>query len=269
VADGAGAELNEVVRFEVKGAIALITLDRPDQRNCINAEVADALRAAIRRLEADPSLRVGVLCGNGRVFCAGMDLKALSEGKVEEVLFGEGRFAGIVSLERRKPLIAAVQGAALAGGLEIMLSCDMVVAEEGTRFGIPEARIGLVAAAGGVFRLAQRIPPARARELVLTGAPFTTDEALAWGLLNRVVPEGEVRAAALALAGEVLKSAPESVTEGLRLARLLELEAEQRAWPVSDDIIRRLMVSADAMEGARAFIEKRPPVWAAPGDCAD
>lgn len=249
------------VLYETRGPVALITLNRPEQRNCVNAALSAGLRAAVKRFEADPALRVAVLAGRGKVFCAGMDLKAFSEGAVDEVLFGEGRFGGFVSLPRSKPVIAAVQGAALAGGLEIMLACDMAIAEASAKFGLPEARLGLLAGAGGVFRLAQRIPPVKARELVLTGRVFSADEAERYGLLNRVVEAGGVLEAALALAEEIAQSAPQSVRDGLSLSTLAERESEARLWPCNDAMLRDILGTEDAQEGARAFTQKRAPVW--------
>lgn len=250
-----------VVTLEKQGAIAVITLNRPDQRNCVNGDLANRLREAVKSFEADPELRVAVLRGEGRVFCAGMDLKAFVNRDVDEALYGEGGFAGFVRLDRTKPIIAAVQGAALAGGLEVMLACDMAIAEQSARFGLPEARLGLLAAAGGVFRLAQRIPPVKARELVLTGATFSADEAERYGLLNRVVEDGGAFDAAMALAGQIVESAPRSVASGLQLARYLELEEEKRLWAVNDELFADIFTSEDALEGARAFGEKRAPVW--------
>lgn len=249
------------VLYEVRGPVALMTLNRPDQRNCVNTTLSAGLRAAVKRFEADPALSVGVLAGRGKVFCAGMDLKAFSDGAVDEVLFGEGRFGGFVSLPRSKPIVAAVQGAALAGGLELMLACDMAVAEVSAKFGLPEVRLGLLAGAGGVFRLAQRIPPVKARELILTGATFTAGEAERFGLLNRVVEDGGALDAALALASEIAKSAPQSVRDGLSLAKAAELESEAQLWELNDALLRDILVSEDAQEGARAFKQKRAPVW--------
>ncbi|MEQ5871556.1 enoyl-CoA hydratase/isomerase family protein [Sagittula sp. NFXS13] len=251
----------DAVLFERDGPVAIITLNRPDQRNCINAAVANGLRDAVKRFEADPALRVAVLTGRGKVFCAGMDLKAFSDGAVDEVLFGQGRFAGFVSLERTKPIIAAVEGAALAGGLEIMLACDMAIASGSATFGLPEARLGLLAAAGGVFRLSARIPAVKARELVLTGRRFGAAEAEGYGLLNEVVEDGAALSAAMALAQSITESAPLAVRDGLLLSRLAECTAEAALWVQSDQLIERILVSADAQEGARAFREKRPPVW--------
>lgn len=259
---GAGQENDaDAVLYRTEGPVAIITLNRPDQRNSVNAAFADGLRAGIRRFEADPALRVAVLCGRGKVFCAGMDLKALSDPASRDAILGEGRFGGFVSLERTKPVIAAVHGAALAGGFEIMLACDMAIAERGTKFGLPEPKVGLLAAAGGIFRLAMRIPPAKAREYVLTGKMFSTDEAEAFGLLNAVVEEGKALETSLALAAEIASCAPQAVEYSLRLARQAEQQAEVTLWPESDALLTSILATDDAREGASAFVEKRAPVW--------
>lgn len=251
----------DAVTYRVDGAVAVITFNRPEQRNSVNAAFADGLRSAIQRFEADPALRVAVLCGHGKVFCSGMDLKALSDEASKAAILGEGRFGGFVSLERSKPVIAAVHGAALAGGLEIMMACDMAIAEEGTKFGLPEPKVGLLAAAGGIFRLAMRIPAAKAREYVLTGKLFSTDEAERYGLLNAVVGKGEALEAALELAREIASCAPRSVEYGLELVREAELQAEADLWPKSDARLTAILETDDAREGAQAFAEKRSPVW--------
>lgn len=244
-----------------EGDIAVITLNRPDQRNSVNGALTTGLREAVKEFEAEPALRVAVLAGAGKVFCAGMDLTAFLRGEVDDVLHGEGRFGGFVSLERSKPIIAAVQGAALAGGMEIMLACDMVIAERSAKFGLPEARIGLLAGGGGIFRLAQRMPSCKAREYIVTGATFSAQEAEHHGLLNRVVEDGGAMDAALELAREVARSAPHSVEESLRLLRLSEHEIEGRLWPLNDTMLAAILKSDDAKEGVRAFREKRLPSW--------
>lgn len=256
-----GTENQDVVTFRSEGAVAIIALNRPDQRNSVNGALAKGLRAAVKRFEADPALRVAVLRGEGRVFCAGMDLKAFANRDFKDAIYGEGGFAGFVHLERTKPIIAAVQGAALAGGLEVMLGCDMAIAERSAKFGLPEARLGLLAAAGGVFRLAQRIPPVKARELVLTGRMFSAEDAQSYGLLNSVVEDGGAFDAAMKLAGEIVAAAPKSVSAGLELVRFLDLEEEARVWPVNNALFEDIVGSDDALEGARAFSENRTPVW--------
>lgn len=252
---------NSVVLFEAEGPVAVITLNRPARRNAIDGAAAAGLGAALARFEADPDLRVGVLCGAGPVFCAGMDLAAFGAGQVEAVLFGPGGFAGLTEARRSKPLIAAVQGAALAGGCELALACDLIVAEEESRFGLPEVIRGLVAGAGGALRLAALIPPARAREILLTGRMIDTAEAWDLGLIARRAALGTARAAALALAQEIAANAPLAVRETLRLSRAAEAAQLAPLWPENARTLREIMASEDAREGARAFLERRAPVW--------
>lgn len=251
---------DDKVLFRRDGAVAIVTLNRPDQRNAIDAETTAGLRAAFAAFEADPDLRVAILTGAGPVFCAGMDLKAFVNGEQEDILFGPGRLGGFVSRSGRKPVIAAVQGPALAGGFELMLACDMAVAIRSASFGLPEARRGLVAGAGGAFRIAQLLPKAIANEILLTGAPFGADRAAELGLLNRVVDEDPL-AAALELAHEIARNAPLSVAAGLDLARSAHEAQEKALWPENDRHLRALLASRDAHEGARAFAEKRPARW--------
>jgi enoyl-CoA hydratase len=250
------------IEFETRGPVALITLNRPGRRNAVDAATTRALRAALERLEADDELAVGILRGHGPVFSAGMDLRAFVDGEADEILFGPGRFGGFVSHARKKPLIAAVHGAALAGGFELMLACDLVVAAEGCRFGLPEAGLGLVAGAGGAFRVAARLPRAIANEIVLGGALFDTERALQFGLVNRVVPEEELLEAALVLAERLAANAPLSLQAGRALVEAGSAGGrEEDLWRLNDEWLRRCIASEDAREGAIAFAEKRPPVW--------
>lgn len=250
----------ETVLFRTDGPVAVVTLNRPSQRNAIDAATCRGLRAAFDRIEADPEIRIAVLEGAGPVFCAGMDLKAFVTGEADEILFGPGRFGGLVSRTRSKPVIAAVQGAALAGGFELMLACDMVVAARGTVFGLPEARRGLVAGGGGAFRVGQVLPKAIANEILLTGAPFDADRAAALGLVNRVV-EGAPLASALDLARQIAANAPLSLGASLQLARAADEAGAEALWAQNDRLLRHLIASHDAEEGARAFAEKRPARW--------
>ena len=252
---------DHAVLFETDGAIATFTLNRPERRNAINADLSTALAEAIARFESDPSLRIAILHGAGKVFCAGMDLAAFGAGQVDEVLFRDGGFCGLTEAKRSKPLIAAVHGAAVAGGFELALGCDLIVAEDGCRFGLPEVVRGLVAGAGGALRLANLVPPARAREILLTGRLFDTDEAWEMGLLSRRAPAGEGLAAARALAHQINGNAPAAVRETLRLSRATDTAPVADLWAENADALRRIMASADAAEGARAFLERRDPVW--------
>lgn len=254
--------MSGLVRYEVADGIALLTLNRPEQRNAVNAELAADLRATLARFEADDTARVGILTGAGKVFSAGMDLKAFLAGEGEAILFGEGRFAGFVGANRTKPMIAAVNGAALAGGLEIALGCDLIVAEEGARFALPEVGVGIFAVAGGPFRLVRRIPPARAIELALTGQQIAADEALALGLINRIAQRDDVVRAAMDIAHEIARNAPLGVAATLQVCHAALQERDVALFALSDRLWASVKASEDAAEGPRAFAEKRAPKWA-------
>ncbi len=247
---------------ERHGNVELVRLNRERARNAIDAATARALRAIFDELTDDPDVCAVVLTGAGdRAFCAGMDLKAFASGEMGEILSGGGGFAGIAARRFPKPLIAAVNGAALAGGFEIMLACDLVVAAEHASFGIPEVKRGLAAAGGGLIRLARRIPPAIALEMALTGESIDAERALGYGLVNRVVPAGRVVGEALELAGLICANAPLAVQVSKELMkRSLDLD-EAQAWDLNGELTARVLTSRDALEGAVAFAEKRPPVW--------
>ncbi|TIO05671.1 MAG: crotonase, partial [Mesorhizobium sp.] len=176
--------VDDSVLFETRDDIAIISINRPQRRNAIDARTSASLRQAINRFENEDALAVGILRGKGPVFCSGMDLQAFLDGEAEEILFGDGRLGGLVSRARQKPLIAAVHGVAVAGGFELMLACDLAVAAETCKFGLPEAKRGLVAGAGGAFRLGERLPPALANEILLTGNLFEAPRAYEIGLVN-------------------------------------------------------------------------------------
>ncbi|WP_156679326.1 crotonase/enoyl-CoA hydratase family protein [Sphingomonas profundi] len=247
------------VLVERHGAVLVMTLNRPARRNAVNRAVSLAMAAALDRLDGDPALRAGIVTGAGGSFCSGMDLKAFLDGERPEL---EGRgFAGVTEAPTKKPLIAAVEGHALAGGCELALACDLIVAGEGASFGLPEAARGLVAGSGGLVRLRERIPPAIALEYAMTARPMDAVTAHRLGLVNRLVPTGEALAAALALAGEIAANAPLSVMASKAIM------AQAPDWPVADrwarqrPMVEAVLASADAQEGARAFAEKRDPVW--------
>ncbi len=252
---------NDVVLSHAENGVATVTLNRPDQRNAINAEVCDAIRAAFDQVEADPDVRVAVLAGAGTLFCAGMDLKAFEGGAGDTILFGQYGFGGFVKRPRTKPVIAAVEGAALAGGFEMMLACDMVVAGASAQFALPEVRIGLVPGAGGAVRLPVSIPRVRANEISLTGKPFGAAEAAQWGVINHVVADGDALKAAQAIAADIATNAPLAVRHTLAIANRAHAANDAAHWPENDRLIGEIGTSADAAEGARAFIEKRAPVW--------
>lgn len=250
---------DSVVLTEVKGRVLVITLNRPDARNSINRQAAEAIGGALDRLDSDPDLAVGVLTGAGRGFSAGMDLKAFVRGERPHVA-GRG-FAGLTEAPPDKPLIAAVEGYALAGGCEMALACDLIVAGRGANFGIPEVKRGLVAAAGGLVRLPRRIPQQIAMELALTGDFLGAERAERLGLVNHLCDDGQALDTAHGLAARITANAPLALQVSKRVIR------ESSTW--SDDEwakrqlphIAEVMKSNDAIEGSRAFAEKRPPQW--------
>jgi len=242
--------------------IAIFTINRPDARNAINGEVAEAIEAAVNDVEADERLRVAVLTGaGGRVFSAGADLKEVLRGNLDKLIRKEGGFAGFVHAKRRKPWIAAVEGLAVAGGCEIALACDMIVASEDAAFGLPEVTRGMIAAAGGLYRLPRALPRAVALELIATGERLTADRAAALGLVNRVVPKERTLPTSLELAGAIVRNAPLAVWESLVIARqAIDLD-DDALGKLSAEGQTRLMQSEDFHEGPRAFVEKRAPRW--------
>jgi enoyl-CoA hydratase/carnithine racemase len=256
-------EPEPAVLFERAGAhVALVTINRPAVRNAVNAAVAQALDAIVRQTEADPEIWAVVLTGAGEAaFCAGADLKEVSAGAGAALWTEGGGFAGFVFAPRTKLWIAAVNGAALAGGTEIALACDLVVAAESASFGLPEVKRGLIAAAGGLYRLPRALPRAIALELIATGGRIDARRAHHFGMVNRLAPAAAARSEAMALAEMVCENAPIAVRESLQVARrAVELEdAELRR--LSEEARTRVMQTEDYREGPRAFIEKRPPVW--------
>jgi enoyl-CoA hydratase len=250
--------MSELIR-DRQGHIEILTINRPEARNAINLATATALSDALDEIEQDDDVWVVVLTAAGdKAFSAGMDLKAFASG---EFPITEKGFGGITKRDFPKPLIAACNGSALAGGCEIMLSCDLVVAADHAKFGIPEVSRGLVAGAGGLIRLPRRIPRAVALELALTGEPIDADRALQIGLVNKVVPGDRLMDEALALAGRIARNAPLAV----RLSKQVMVQSaelsEAEAWGVNDTVFGEIGRSSDAMEGAVAFAEKREPNW--------
>ncbi|WP_290058224.1 crotonase/enoyl-CoA hydratase family protein [Amycolatopsis solani] len=241
------------VRTERIGSTLLITIDRPQARNAVNAAVATRLAAALDELEADPTLRAGVLTGAENTFSAGMDLKAALKGESPEIP-GRG-FGGLTEAELAKPLIAAVEGFAMGGGFELALGCDLIVAGEDARFGLPEVKRGLIAAGGGVIRLPKRIPHHLAMEFLLTGEPVTGRRAGELGLVNRVTPNGDAAAVALQLAEKLAENAPLALAAVKKVVRAADPKAAQR------EEIKKLMQSNDVREGMTAFAERRAPKW--------
>ena len=247
------------VRVERDGAVLVVTVDRPQAKNAINTAAAEGIGAAMEQLDTDDSLFVGVLTGAGGVFSAGMDLKAFLAGEKPHVP-GRG-FAGLVERPPAKPLIAAVEGPALAGGFEIALACDLVVAGEGASFGLPEVKRGLLAGGGGLLRLPVKAGLPKATEWALTGDRVSAQEAHAAGVVNRLVPAGQALEAALELARQIAANGPLAVQGTKRIL------SEGQGWPAEEAFARQweiyapIRASEDAREGARAFTEKRAPVW--------
>ncbi|MEA2288191.1 MAG: enoyl-CoA hydratase [Solirubrobacteraceae bacterium] len=250
---------DEPVLTERRDGVLLITLNRPQARNAVNLAVAEGVAAALDDLDADPEATVGVLTGAGAGFCAGMDLKAFVAG---ERPFVDGRgFAGIVERSARKPLIAAVEGFAVAGGLEVALACDLIVAARDARLGIPEVKRSLVAAAGALRRLPERVPRGLAMELALTGEPITAERAHAAGLVDRLADPGGAVAAALELAATIARNAPLALAATKEILRRQGDWTEEEFWARQWEIAGPVFDSADAREGAVAFGERREPVW--------
>jgi enoyl-CoA hydratase/carnithine racemase len=249
------------VRYEVDGHVATVTLNRPGQRNAISPEVALGLGEAVATLERDPQVWIGILTGEGGNFSAGADLKAIAAGRAAELSVEPGGFAGFVRYPRTKPFIAAVRGFALAGGTELALACEFIVAGTDSFFGLPEVTRGIIAAAGGLFRLPRVLPRARALELIATGDRLSADEALRHGMVNAVVDPDDVLPAARHLAERICANAPIAVRESLMLARRALDLTEDEAWRRSAAASERIHGTEDAAEGPRAFAEKRSPVW--------
>jgi enoyl-CoA hydratase len=250
-----------MVEYRQEGRVAVLTINRPEARNAVNGDVARTMEEGLDRLEEDEDIWVGIVTGAGPVFSAGADLKAIASGQAADLQTKRGGFGGITARERTKPLIAAVDGPALAGGCEIVLSCDLVVASTNARFGIPEVKRSLVAAAGGLFRLPRALPRNIAMELALTGDPIDAERAHHFGLVNELVEPGKALEAALALAERVTVNAPIAVRESRRVLLDGMLADDDTAWKVTFDAMAKAMATEDFAEGPRAFIEKRAPEW--------
>lgn len=250
-----------MIEYATSDHVGTITINRPEARNAVNAEVASGIEAALDQAEADDDVWVVILAGAGPVFCAGADLKAISAGEAGSLVTARGGFAGLVARQRTKPLIAAVDGPALAGGTEIVLACDMVVASTEARFGVPEVKRSLVAAAGALFRLPRKLPANLATELVLTGDPISAERAHQFGMVNVLCEPGEAMARALELAGRVAVNAPLAVRESLAVMNYTRDVSDDEAFAESNRAMARLSATEDFAEGPLAFIEKRDPVW--------
>jgi len=245
---------NEILT-ETHGRVRVITLNRPEAKNSVNSALGQALTAAIEDLDSDDGLTAGVLTGADGGFSAGMDLKAFaSEGPPKG-------FNEFLQQGSQKPLIAAVEGFALAGGLEIALSCDLIVAAKGVKLGIPEVNKGLFAAGGGLFRLPNRIPYGVAMEMALTSDPILAEQAHEIGLVSRLAEKGKALEAALELAERIAKNAPLAVAASKQIIRQTRGMTEEDSWAMQGPLLGKVFTSADAKEGPRAFAEKREPNW--------
>jgi enoyl-CoA hydratase/carnithine racemase len=261
VREGSMAMADEVLR-ERRGHVEILTINRPEARNAINGGVSRAMSAAMDELADDDECWVVVITGSGdKAFSAGMDLKAFTTGEGGDIMGAPGGFAGLTQRSFPKPIIAAVNGSALAGGLEIMLSCDLVVAVEHAMFGIPEAKRGLIAGAGGLLRLPKRLPIAVALELAMTGDPIDARRAEALGLVNKVVPAESLLAEALALAERIAANAPLAVRYSKSVMQRAAEVPESEGWQINQEAVGVVFSSADAREGPVAFAEKREPHW--------
>jgi enoyl-CoA hydratase len=250
---------DEPVLTERRDGVLLITLNRPDARNAVNRALAEGVAAALDDLDADGDVAVGVLTGAGAGFSAGMDLKAFVAG--ESAWVGDRGFAGIVRRSSRKPLIAAIEGFAVAGGLEIALACDLIVAGRGAKLGIPEVKRSLVAAAGALLRLPRRVPYGVAMELALTGDTITAERAYELGLVNRLADEGGAVDAAFELAAAIAKNGPLALDATKAILQQQFDWSEEEFWQRQGELSGPVFTSEDAREGATAFAEKRDPVW--------
>ncbi len=254
-----------VVDYEVRGRIAVITLNRPEARNAVNGDLARGMEAAIDQMEADEAVWIGVLQANTAgqdrpVFSAGADLKAINSGE-RDLATRKGGFAGFTYRERSKPVVVAVDGLATAGGCEIVLTCDLVVATTRSSFGLAEVKRNLVAGAGGLFRLPRAVGRNVAMEAILTGNPLSAERAHQLGLVNRLVEPGQAEAAALALAEEVCQSAPMAVWESRKVVLASDWADDDALKQLTDEASAKVMASEDLKEGLAAFIEKRAPRW--------
>ncbi|MDP9096024.1 MAG: crotonase/enoyl-CoA hydratase family protein [Pseudomonadota bacterium] len=255
----AASQSSPSVLVEREAGVLVVTINRPHVRNAIDRATSEAIALAMDELDGDPALTLGILTGAGGHFCSGMDLKAFLRGERVE-LPGRG-LAGIVETPPAKPLIAAIEGFALAGGCEIALACDLIVAAQDAQFGIPEVKRGLIAGSGGLIRLPQRIPRQVALEYALTGAMMPATEARQWGLVNRLTPPGGALDGARELARTIAANGPLSVRMTKRIVRESPDWAAADVWQRQRALLDEILASSDAREGALAFAEKRPPRW--------
>jgi enoyl-CoA hydratase len=253
-----------ILERETRGRVEILTLNRPEARNAMSPELSLEIENALDDVEQQRDIWAVVLTGTGPIFCAGADLKVVAQGRGMEINAPKGGFGGLVERDFPKPIIAAVNGPALAGGFELVLACDLVVAAEEATFGLPEAKRGLLASAGGPIRLAKRVALPTALELVMTGDPIPAARAYELGLINRVVAADTVVDEALALADRIAENSPSAIRIGRRLVRDSVDMTMDEAWKRTNDLAVEVFASGDAIEGATAFAEKRAPKWNPP-----
>ncbi len=258
--------MSDIVTYEVQGRVAVITLNRPEARNAVNGDVASGMEAAIDQMEADPEVWVGIVTatteGQERpVFCAGADLKAINSGNAAGLNTKRGGFAGFVYRERTKPVIVAVDGLATAGGCEIVLAADLVVATTRSSFGLAEVTRNLIAGAGGLFRLPRAIGQAAAMEAILTGEPIPAQRAFELGLISRLAEPGKAVEEAMALAEKITQAAPLAVWASRKVVLAAAYSDDETLKQLTNEEFAKVMGSEDTKEGLTAFIEKRPPNW--------
>ena len=247
--------MTAAVLTSVEDKVLVITLNRPDVKNAIDSAMSLGVLDALRRLDEDGELRVGVLTGAGENFCAGMDLKAFARAGLPEKIDTVFRYGA------RKPLIAAVEGVAVGGGLEMALITDLLVASDNARFGSPEVKFGLFPGGGALLRLPRHLPHSIVTEMALTGDPISAEEAFRHGLIARICPAGRTLGVALELAGRIARNAPLGVDAAKRILQLAPGRTDEELWPEQRALVDTVFGSEDAKEGARSFAERRPPEW--------
>ncbi len=247
--------MSDAILTERRDRVLVITMNRPEAKNAINGDLATGLWAAIEELDDDSGLTAAVLTGAGGAFCSGMDLKAFARG--EDI----GPITTFFRNGAAKPLVGAIEGFALAGGLEIALSCDLLVAAEGARLGIPEVKVGLFAAGAGLMRLPSRVGYGKAMEMAVTGDPISAEDALAFGLVSRLAPAGQAVDVAVGLAERIAKNAPLAVAASKKIIRATQGATEEELWEIQGSMYAEVFLSNDAKEGPAAFAEKRDPNW--------
>jgi len=251
--------MTQPLKTEVRDKVLIITLNRPEAMNAINQALAELLAQSLDRLDNDDNLSVGILTGVGKGFCAGMDLKEfLSQG---EPLIGDRGFGGMTAQASKKPLICAIEGFALAGGLELALASDLIVASKGSKLGIPEVSVGLFANAGAMVRLPRMLPYGRAMKMALTGEPILAEEAFEHGMVAELCERGEALNTAFELAGKIARHAPLALMASKHLIKEMQGRTEAEYWSYQTTMVDLVFNSADGKEGAAAFAEKRVPTW--------